>query len=204
MEEQTKTAGGDLETQVSDSNSGDQTKDQVSYDSYRKLLGEKKRRDDELRDAQARLKALEEQELERSGKHEELNKTLKQQLMETEKKLKEKEAKYAWNMVSSQIKQEASRLGCANPDKLLKLLDKDDLNTLEVRDDFSVNRDDLARLLDKAKQDNDFLFRQNIPHVKDSVPSNKVEKFDPMEELKKLTPEQMVRRLQQMEKNQLL
>ena len=64
---------------------------------------------------------------------------------------------YQWNVIGAQIKSELSAKGVKNPDKALKYAvaaHKDDLNTIEVDDQYNVNGDDLKRFVDKFLNDN--------------------------------------------------
>ncbi len=165
-----ETSGESTEQTVVESVEQNQQKDTVAYESYKKLLGEKKRRDAQLRDAMSKLEALEQADMESKGKQTELIDSLRKQLSEQQQREKEKDQRNAWNSVKSQITQAALENGCTAPSKLIKLLDKADLDTLQVDDDYSVNRDDLTRLMEKAKKDNEFIFTVAKAPVKDVNP----------------------------------
>ena len=169
-----------------DANPEDEQKDKVSYDTYKKLLGEKKKRDAELSELSKKLKSFEEKELEQTGKHSELIDSLRSQLKEKEETLSKlqgdleaREKREAWNTVSSQIKEAALKEGCINPDKLLKLFDKNDLKALEVVEEsgsVKVHSDDLKRLMEKARKENDFLFKKSVTNIADVTPKVTKEK----------------------------
>lgn len=149
--------------------------DVVAYDTHRKLLSEKKKTQAQLEELKKQLGQYEQQKLEAEGRKDEVIKSLRQQLSEKESILKEKDSRYAWNVVSGQIKSRATQEGCKSPDKLLRLLDKEDLSALEVDDNYMVNQDDLSRIIEKAKRENDFLFSARKANVNDLPPSGKVE-----------------------------
>jgi small-conductance mechanosensitive channel len=91
------------------------------------------------------------------------NNTLKGELNDTRKG-------YASKSIEDQIKQAAISKGCVNADKLMRLLTKDQLSTVQVGDDFRVNNDDLGRLVEELeKEHSDIgLFKKqnvNINHV---------------------------------------
>jgi hypothetical protein len=174
------------ETELNPPESKDKTEDKVAYDTYKKLLGEKKKRDEEVSALAQRLKSYEEKELEASGKHSELIESLRSQLKEKDeslsglkKEIETREKKEAWNTVTSQIKDAAMSEGCMSPDKLLKLLDKSDLKALEVMEEsgkIKVNTDDLKRLMEKARKENEFLFKKPDPKINDLTPTNQIQK----------------------------
>lgn len=164
----------------------DNPSDKVAYETYKKLLGEKKKRDEEVSSLAQKLKHFEEKELEQTGKHSELIDSLRNQLKEKDENLSQlqadiqsREKKEAWNTVTSQIKEAATVEGCMSPDKLLKLLDKSDLKALEVKEEsgqIKVNADDLKRLMEKARKENEFLFKRPDPKINDLTPKVKIEK----------------------------
>ena len=152
--------------------------DTVAYDTYRRVLGEKKKRDSELLELKDKLANLSEslngykqKELEQDGKQSELIQSLREQLAKRETELKETSKKYAWNTISSQIKSAATKEGCINADKLINLIDPSDLRAIEVDEHFNVNSDDLKTVLERARQENDFMFPKRAV-VNDMVPAS--------------------------------
>lgn len=170
--------------------------DKVAYSTYRKVLSEKKRRDQELEDLKKELSNRDLEKQQAAGEKDKVIESLRSQLNETEDKLKNKDRSYIWNVVSGQVKAKAASMGCENPDKLLKLIDKVEFETLEVGDNFDVNGEDLERLLTKAKDENSFLFPKKASGVKDLHPSDPP-KPQP-KTLSKMSDEELMKKLKQM------
>lgn len=129
-------------------------KDQVAYDTYSRVLGEKKRTASENAELKAQLDAYKQAEMESKGQQAEVIASLRTQL-EKERATKEKlEKTYAWNSVVGQIKSEAVKHGCVDSDKFVKLLGQDQLSGIEVGEDFTVNNEDLSRIIEQGIKDN--------------------------------------------------
>lgn len=141
----------------------------------RELLAEKKSMADKLAKYESDMQKINDSKLEAEGKKDEVIASLRKQLGETNEVLTKKEKSYNWNTVSSQIKEAAAAKGCTSPVKLLRLLGEEDLNSIEVYDDFSVNKNDLNRVLENAmKEHSDIgLFKSKVS-VNDITPSNNV------------------------------
>jgi len=172
--EQSDSARGtdDQETSNNQQPVASETKeDKVSYDTYRKVLAEKKNTSQKLQEYEQKLKALEEEKLTREGKKDELLETYRQRAEETEKKLKEKEQAWAYSRITSAFKDAAYKKGCRAPEKLWKLLSDEQVNSLEVDDSFNVSDSSLERLLEDSKKENDFLFDRKVS-IADGGPSN--------------------------------
>lgn len=149
-----------------------QRDDKVAYDTYRRVVGKSKKVMAENDELKQRLNLIEQDKMAADGKKDDVIKSLREELGQTRSQLDSQKQNYAWNIFSSNIKAEAAKRGCKDPDKLLKLLDKEDLGSVEVDDNYTVNRDDLSRLMDKAIRENDFLFGKPAVKVNDVTPSN--------------------------------
>lgn len=156
------------------SSTEEKKQDQVSYESFRKSVEAEKRARERAQTLEAELEAKKNAELESQGKHEEIIEGLKSKLYKTEATLKEEREKYLWNNVTSTVKTEAIKHGCTNPDKLVKLLDKDDFSMLQA-ENGNIMPQSIAALMDKAKKENDFLFTGAAIKVNDAIPSSRVE-----------------------------
>ena len=188
-------------TQVSDQTTNDSVdqveekkqKDLVAYDTYRKVLGEKKKRDEQLMSMAEKLKALEQKEMEAKGEQQKLIEALRKDLAEKDTKLKQVHQNFAWNNLESQLKTFAAKEGCRKPEALVKLMDAVDFEGIEVDDGYQVNGEDLTRVVGKYKGEYPELFAKATPSVDDAVPSKssyKKEKPDwkklPLAEKKKM------------------
>lgn len=169
------------------SSSGETKQDQVSYESFRKSVEAEKRARERAQTLEAELEAKKQAELEAQGKHEEIIDSLKNKLYETESILKKERENYLWNSVTSAVKTEAVKHGCKNPEKLVKLLDKEDFSMLQA-ENGQIMAQSLSALIDKAKKENDFLFTAPAVKINDAVPSGR-----PSEPQKK-SPNEMTQR----------
>lgn len=128
--------------------------DQVAYETYSRVLGEKKRAASENATLKTQLDAYKQAEMESNGQQSEVITSLRTQLEEEKAKRTKSEKQFAWNSVVGQIKSEAIKQGCINGDKFVRLLGEDQLTGIEVGEDFSVNTDDLARIVQQGIKDN--------------------------------------------------
>lgn len=141
------TSGANQEA-VSDNLGGDT----VKYETFKKVLGEKKKRDEELTNLRARLESYEQEKLESEGKKDEVIASLRAKAEKFENELKQTRQNFVWNAVESQFKAEAQKHGCVDTNAFMKLIDRNELKSLEVTDDYQVNKDDLARLIEESKK----------------------------------------------------
>jgi hypothetical protein len=135
------------------------------------VLGEKKKRDEQLMSMAEKLKSLEQKEMEAKGEQQKLIEALRKDLAEKDQKLKEVHQSFAWNNLESQLKTFAAREGCRKPDALVKLMDAMDFEGIEVDDGYRVNSDDLTRVVGKYKGEYPELFAKAAPKVDDVSPS---------------------------------
>lgn len=150
MESESQKAGGGSQEKVSDKSGNN---DSVAYETYKKVLGEKKHTQSKLQEMEERIKRYEHDKLEAEGKKDDVISSLRKELEKRDQETKELKSNFAWNTIESQIKNEASAKGCVNPNKLIKLLSKEEINGIEVDDHFRVNTDDLGKLIDNAKKE---------------------------------------------------
>ena len=193
MEEQGQVASGETQEQVSDSH---ETKDNVSYDSYRKLLGEKKKAQSELMALREQVDSFKQEKMSSEGRKDEVIQSLRDQLNETKNVLKETKQTFAWNSVESQIKQAAIKAGCVAPDKLVRLMGQEELKALDINDNFQVNAEDLGALINKAKQEHQDigLFGRKTVNVNDVQGVNKIK----TKSINELTTDEIVARLKEL------
>lgn len=171
--------------------------DTVSWTSHKKLLAEKKRRDEQLAELQSKLDAFEQKKMEGEGKKDDVIASLRKQNEELSRSVKKKDAEYSWNVVSSQIKERAIQDGCTDASKLLRLMEQEDLNAVEVDESFRVNGKDLEVLMEKAKKENPFLFKKATAPVSDLPPANAVQPGG--KEVGKMSAEEIMNQLREMD-----
>lgn len=180
MEDVDQSSGGAPE------NVGDVQKEErqesVDYRSYEKAVTEAKKAKEAARDLQAqfnevskKLGEFETAKMEEQGKHSEVIAQLRQQNAGLESKLQEQSTAYQLGQIKNAIQSEAVKQGCTNIDALMRLVDAPDVKGIEVRDDFSVNTDDVANLVDgyKKKYDGLNLFKRQAAKIYDAPASNK-------------------------------
>lgn len=158
-----------------------ETKEQVETEEnkqFKRLLAQKKAKDAQLRDIQEQLEnerkaksELENQRLVSEGKKDELIEKLKQEVELKKGEFDNKMKRYAYNAISTQIKQAAEKEGCLASDKLVNLLD---LQDAEVDENFNLSSDYIVNKVTSAKNEMPFFFKKDVPSVKDAVPASGV------------------------------
>jgi len=128
----------------------------VSYDSYAKLLGEKKSKDAKLNELQQRLDAVENERLAEQGKFKELNVKLMEEKKQLQDQFGSKLKNVGMTICKQQFAMEAARLGCVNTDDAFALFD---LNKYEIGDDFRIKDDELKAALSEMQRTKSYLFR---------------------------------------------
>ena len=165
--------GDEPQAKVSDEQGEKTSDDKVAYASFKRAVDEKKRFQAELNKVQDKLKLHEQDKAQNEGRKDDVINELRKELGETKKSLETKDKSYAYNVLSGQIKTEALKQGCVNPEKLIRLLDPSELKGIEVDEDFFVNTDDLQRLIGKAKEEHSDigLFKNKHVNINDVTPS---------------------------------
>jgi hypothetical protein len=193
MSVDTKDPGGELED-VSDvkpevdkgSKAGG--KDSVSHETYKKTVSEVKRLKDQLREAQGlkdKLTELEQNEQMRQGKHEETIATLRADLEKVKKSEKAVYQKYAFKSLSQQVREEATKQGCVDPEALMKLADVGDVEI--DAETFEADKEKLVEIVSQVKTARPYLFNKSGPKVNGSLPSGDKVSDKKMLDFKKMT-----------------
>jgi hypothetical protein len=141
----------------------------VSYDTHRRLLGEKKKLQAEYGDMKSRLSELEENQLAGEGKKDELIESLRKRVGEYEKKYKDTVMTYAQTTIQDQVSVVASQMGCIDTSTLVAVAG---LETLEPDENFRVNADQVKMLLESEREKRPYLFQKSAPAVSDGTPRN--------------------------------
>lgn len=155
-----------------------EVKDTVAYESFQKVLGEKKNAQAKLSQYEQELQTLREEKLQREGKNEELISTYKQKYEQVSKKYEETQKQYAWSTLTGEIKREALKHGCTDPDKLIRLMEDEDLRSIEVGDNFNIDKESLSSVIERSKKDNHFLFKSTTPVAANGRPVASVKKTE--------------------------
>jgi len=151
-----------------------QTSDKVDYESFKRAVDEKKRMQAERDELNDKVKKYEDDKLEADGNKDQIIQNLRKELAEKSNKLKSVETSTTWEKIENQIQSAALKAGCKNPEKLMRLLDDGDIKSLEVDKKIKIHPDDLNRLIDKAKSENDFMFGKGTVRISDGQPTNEV------------------------------
>lgn len=175
----------------------DKTEKRPSYESYRELLGEKKELQQKYRELKAWREEVDLKEKEQQGKHKEVIDSLRSENKKLKDDLLMKTKSFAYSKFEEQIKYEAAKNNCVNPDKLMKLLTKDQIKSVQVDDTFKVNKDDLTRLMNDLKDEHKDigLFKNTNVNVNNVTGDFKAEKQD----LTKMSKDDIISRLRSLE-----
>lgn len=153
------------------SDSDNQKKDTVSYDTYSRTLNEAKKAKLKAQEFEAKIAQYEQEKLQAEGKKDEVISLVKKErdeLANQIKKIKD-ESKYA--AVKNQVEMKAKELGCVDTEAIIKL---GNFSGLEVDDENRINPQSLELVLGKMKQDKPYLFSKQAPNIHDGAPANKV------------------------------
>ncbi len=170
---------------------GKSKQDFVKFDSYKKALDEKKRTQDENSKLSQEIEKFREDDLKRKGKTDELLTAKDKRIAELESKVENLGKNYTWSSLTKEIKTEAIKSGCKNPEKLIKLMSDDDLQELSknINDDFTINGEALKNVIEKNKQENYFLFESSSKKTVNGNPTTKI--IDESKDLSKLTLDEL-------------
>jgi len=186
------TGGQDQETQSTQNDSGgveSQGRDKVAYESYRKVLSEKKKLAETTQALQAKLQEYEDQKLQSEGQKDQLIENLKKQLGETKDKFRKVVGTFGHKSLVEAFKTEALKAGCQDVylDKLVKLTE---LPADAIDDEFNTDQDRLKEIVEMAKKENSIFFTQAKPAPKTGTPTGKV---DTERDLSKLSVDEKAR-----------
>lgn len=172
--------------------SGDAEKNQVAYETYQKVLNAEKSAKGKLSTMEQELQSLREEKLKREGNLSELVEQLKAEKEKLSSTLTKKEQTYAWNTLTSEIKRTAQAQGCTDPDKLIRLMSDEDMNSIEVGENFSINTESLKNVIEKNKKENHFLFKQSSSAVINANPTTKPQEVEnKLKDLSKLSMDEL-------------
>lgn len=151
----------------------DKTKDSVSFDSYQKVLKEKKLYLSKYSELEAQVAQLRQEKDMAEGNKDKVIEELKKQYQQVKTDFEKTKQNYTWSTLTGEIKREAMKHGCKDPDKLLRLMSDDDLRSLEIGEDFSINPGGLKEIIEKNKKENHFLFESSPKSAAVGVPGKK-------------------------------
>lgn len=173
---------------------------QLAYETYKKALSQRIKFKEENDALKAQLEQTKQRDLEADGKLKEKADYWKTKATELEDKYNKTTAQFGWNQVKSQLSNELVKAGCVDADVAISLIDKTELKSVEVNDDYSVSTADLTRIVDGLKRDQRTqkirLFSGSVG-VNDMVPASGVEFKESGDDLSKLTTEQIIEKMKE-------
>lgn len=129
---------------------------------------------EELAQLKDKLAKIEEEKLLKDQDKEKVISHLQKEATKYKSEVNKVRSQYAYKEVTNQIKTEALKQGCINPDKLIKLLPEEDLKTLTVDEEFRVDQESLKSIIEKAKKEHEDigLFGTKKVNFNASLPSS--------------------------------
>lgn len=168
-----------------------------SYEWHRRVLGENKKYKSQLSEAQSRLEAYEQKEMEAQGKHQDLINALRDENQKLKAGISERDQVYTWSKRSEALRHVANQNGCIHSDHLLRLMDESVLQQIEVDDHYNPVAEDVQRVVEsfKGNPEYQYLFRAKAHSVDTVNPTTKIEKEAP----KKLSEIPLAERIRMLE-----
>lgn len=167
MSEDKSTSGAN-----SEGSANTEKKDSVSYDSFSKLLGEKKKLQSDAESLRAKLAEIEQGKLEAEGKVKEALENQKKMTEQYKSKNVEIIKTVSNKAVKSQFLREAEKLGCIDSELAMKACTFDDL---EITDDFEFDNQKLIGKIQELTKTKPHLFKKDFKMPDNMNPNNKKE-----------------------------
>ena len=155
-------------------------KDSVAYETFSKLLGEKKKLQSEMAEMKAYKDQLEAEKLQAEGKWKELAENNKKLADEFKSKNLNIVKNVSEKAIRSQFMREAEKLGCVDAEIAMKACSFDDL---EVTEDFEFDNQKLVGKIQELTKSKPYLFKKDFKMVQDINPSNNSISTKPLTDL---------------------
>lgn len=155
-------------------------KESVAYETFSKLLGEKKKLQSEMSEMKAYKDQLEAEKLQAEGKWKELAETNKKLADEFKNKNLNIVKNVSEKAIRSQFMREAEKLGCVDAEIAMKACSFDDL---EVTEDFEFDNQKLVGKIQELTKSKPYLFKKDFKMVQDINPSNNSISTKPLTDL---------------------
>lgn len=140
------------------------TKDQVSHDTFSKVLSEKKKTQVENQELKNKLQVYEQEKLETDGKLKEANENLKKTLAESKQKNADLAKTVTNKVLFQQFAREAEKLGCVDVKLAYSAVNLDDV---DVTEELELDTKKLQEKLSNLSKEKAFLFNKQIKETKD-------------------------------------
>lgn len=147
---------------------GNQGKESVSYETYRKVLGTLKKKEEMLSAIEAKSREQEELMLAEQGKYKEISEQLKAELKKKEDDFKKKESFFVKSNLKNTVAKYARELGAIDQalDDIYKV---EDWSDVEFKDDYSVNEEQILNKVKDLTSKKPFYFKKQVSAPKDVV-----------------------------------
>jgi hypothetical protein len=162
--------GIDQESKGRGANGTDDSAEQVSYHTYKRVLGNLKKTEKEKAQLLDELQKREDEKLQAEGKKDDLITRITQERDEAKKQVDLQNRKYAYQLISTQVMNEIAKRGAKDPGALVRLLDSE-FSNLEWDENMTVNESDLRRMVDSAQKKYPYFFEKAAPNVNDGIPA---------------------------------
>ena len=153
-----------------DSGGIDSKKDTVSYDTYRKVVSEAKRAKEEAAILKAEIEAKSNAEMAEQGKYKEMVDKLQKDLKAKDDEIKKKESFFVQNNLKSTVQRYAKELGAIDGalDEVYEVAkSKGLLNSVELKEDYSVNDLQVKEALGELSKKSPWFFQKQVAAPKD-------------------------------------
>jgi len=140
-------------------------------DDYRRDMFKFKSEAKSLRDELDEYK-LKEQE--QAGNLQEVIAKLKGENRQLKQSVAKSEVSFAEGKIEDAIKTVASKLGCTDPETFYRLVERSDIDIIELDDKFRANKEDINSIVDKYRKNYEHLgFFNKKVNIVDGVPNSK-------------------------------
>mgnify|MGYP003423246107 CR=1 FL=1 len=140
--------------------SGQQSKDSVAYETYKRTVGEVKKLKSELDGFRQKEAEREQAALSEQGKYKEALDAATKKQKELEITLKEKEKVFARNIFTKEAKSVALQMG-AMPEALEDIVKVGNWSDVEIDDKFEINNDQLKEAVSRLQKEKPFYFKKD-------------------------------------------
>lgn len=158
-------------------------KDVVAFETFEKVLKEKKNVQSRLTEKDELIRKLEEEKLIRENDQKALAEKYKTEANEWKSKFENSHNSFTWTTLESGVKSEALKQGCNDPDLLLRAFDKEDLEKIQMKEGYKLDNESLKSVVNEFKLKKPRLFNETKKKIANgnpstSAPSTGISKLD--------------------------
>lgn len=163
--------------------------DKVSYETYKKTVGEIKALKRQLKEATDKLGSAENDRLSAEGKKDELIAKLRGDNEKLTKGQKELLNNFVGSSLENQVREVAAGMGCVDVEAVGKLID---LSDIEVdTKTFKADKDAITEALGGLKKSKPYLFNKVAPKVNGKMPSGAGQGQDGKKSIKEMSTKEL-------------